>query len=258
MNWYKRAQLRGEWWIIDSQAVFADSDIGDMGHEGYVIDSVKRKYAYDEFDHGDWVDWDGFKIQLAREELTEQYGEEIAEKLINKKDPKVEDAYLKKLKEMGITNDEYAIAEGIGDARAYGMKELGWKRVAGNSIQTQTLTRDDLKDIANGLWEAYDEEVEKSNFNIEVNANGRYYENVPYYLISDGAPSQLESYTSSYQYSKEIVHFVKNASQIQELKNIVKKIISGKHCWTSRELELYRNNSELIESMLKEEYQKRV
>ena len=115
----------------------------------------------------------------------------------------MEDLYLKKLKEMGMTNEEYLIAEGGGDPRQYGMEYLGWKRVAGNNIQTQTLTHDDLKSIANGLADAYQDEVEDNTlFNIEVNGNNRFYQDIPYYLISDGAPSQLEQYNTNAAYAK--------------------------------------------------------
>jgi hypothetical protein len=99
---------------------------------------------------------------------------------------------------MGITNEEYQIAEGMGDARDYGMKHLGWKRVKGDNIQTETLTREDLREIANGLWEAYDDKCEKETFNIEVNSTRQVYNEVPYYLISDGSPSTLQSYRSGY------------------------------------------------------------
>ena len=197
MNWYKRAQLNGEWWIADGNLLFADGDIGDLNHEAYVIDAIKRKYAYDEFDHGEYIDWDAFKLELAKEYFIEQYDETIAEKLLQ--DPKqTEDAYLKKLKEMGMTNEEYSLAEGFGDARDYGMKNLGWKRVKQNNIQTETLTHDDLKDIANGLWEAYDEECNKETFNIEVNSTRTIYDDIPYALISDGDPSALMPYRRGY------------------------------------------------------------
>lgn len=199
MNWYKKAQLRGEWWIIDGQAIFADADIGDMNHEAYVIQSIQSKYAYNEFDKGEWIDWDGFKMKLAEEafqEQNEQHGKINFETYKKNFPDKVEDMYLAKLKEMGMTNEEYQIAEGMGDAREYGMKHLGWKRVKEHSVQTETLTSSDLKEIANGLWDAYDEECEKETFAIEVNAIRQVYYDVPYYLISNGSPSQLQAYRS--------------------------------------------------------------
>lgn len=206
MNWYKKAQtLQGEWWIADGQVLYADGDIGDMNHEAYVIDSIKRKYAYDEFTNNEWIDWDEFKIALAKEQYEEKYEQNQQNQHImdfetlKKNFPeKIEDMYLAKLKELGMTNEEYRLAEGFGDAREYGLKHLGWKRVKQNNVQTQTLTQDDLKDIANGLWEAYDEECQKETFNIEVNSTRTIYNDVPYQLISDGAPSALMEYRSNY------------------------------------------------------------
>jgi len=194
----KNAQLNGEWWIINGSALYADGNVGMMNHEAYVIDHIKRKYAYDEFDKGEYIDWDKFKLELAREKLAEEYGSDLAENLIEKKDPMIKDIYLKKLKEMGMTDEEYALAEGIGDAREYGMKELGWKRVKSNNIQTETLTHQDLKEIADGLWNAYDEQCENQKFNIEVNANSEIYSDVPYVLIADGSPTQLRTFSIKY------------------------------------------------------------
>jgi len=262
----KTAQLRGEWWIIDGKSVFADSETGEMGHEGYVIDAVRRKYAYDEFDKGEWIDWEAFKRRLAMEAYAEKFGENLPgvewEKF-SKSLIKPEQYYLPKLKEMGMTDEEYLIAEEKGDARQYGMEYLGWKRIAGNNIQTQTLTHDDLKFIASGLDDAYGEDIEDNTiFNIEVNGNGRYYQDVPYYLISDEAPSQLEAYNTSYQYAQKEIMLMKKTAQelsfveIIGLENIVDKIISGNDDWTEEELQLHRNNAELVELMLKNEYEK--
>lgn len=200
----KKIAQRGEWWIIDSQAVFADSDVGEMGHEGYVIDAIQRKYAYNEFDKGEWIDWDGFKKELAMEEYEEQYGKRPTEESYQQYKDAMEDLYLKKLKEMGITDEEYAIAEGIGDARAYGMEHLGWKRVAGNNVQTQTLTTYDLKQIADGLYDINNDLDENSDvpFNIEVVSTGAFYTDVPYKLISDRAPSMMRQYQNVYAKKK--------------------------------------------------------
>ena len=194
----KYAQI-GEWWIDSyGQVMYADGDVGDMNHEAYVIDHVIGKYIYDEFDHGDWKDWEGFKKELAKEELEEQYDEEIASKLLL--DPKqVETAYLKKLLEMGMTNEEYMIAEQMGDARKYGMEQLGWIRVAGNNIQTFNLTHDDLKRIADGLYDANDNiEAEDPQFNIEVMSTNAYYTEIPFSVINEGNPSSLRVYQNAY------------------------------------------------------------
>jgi hypothetical protein len=194
----KYAQV-GEWWIDEyGQTMYADGDVGDRNHESYVIDYVIGKYIYDEFDHGDWKDWEGFKKELAKEELEEQFGEEIASKLLLDSE-QVETAYLKKLKEMGMSNEEYMIAEQMGDARKYGMEQLGWIRVAGNNIQTFNLTHDDLKRIADGLYDANDNiEAEDPQFNIEVMSTNAYYTEIPFSVINEGNPSSLRIYQNAY------------------------------------------------------------
>ena len=50
MSWYnqsklaiKLAKLRGEWWIIDGNASFADGDIGDYNHEAVAIEYAQSQ-----------------------------------------------------------------------------------------------------------------------------------------------------------------------------------------------------------------------
>ena len=199
MNWYKLAQT-GEWWIVDGQSIYADGDIGEMNHEAYVIDSIQRKYAYDEFCASDWVDWDAFKKQLGIETYDEQYGMKPNDQYQKKYQKELLTLAIKKLKEMGMTDEEYLIAEGHGDARVYGMENLGWKRVKMNNIQTKTLTPDDLKDIANGLYDANNElsDNDETPFNIEVVSTGALYQDVPYKIICDGIPSAFRQYQNVY------------------------------------------------------------
>lgn len=224
INWYKKYKLilsqsfpKGEWWIINGQALFADGDSGEMNHEAYVIDFIQRKYSYDEFQHDEWVDWIGFKKKIAQEAYQETYNIPLSDKIYYEKkypeltnqnnpdNPEIEKLILQKLKELGMSQEEYIIAEAKGDARTYGLQELQWKRVKDNNVETQTLTHEDLMDISKGLWDAYDENCENQYFNILVINTHDFYQDIPYALISDGAPSQLRAYTLKYaQFKKEI------------------------------------------------------
>lgn len=164
MSWYKKAQ-QGEWWIIDGTAQFADSNIGDMNHSGYVIDSILSNH-----------DLDSDRFDLTKENE-------------------------KSLRSRGLTDEEINVVLDKTDPRIYGMKVLGWKRVAGRNIQTQTLTESDLKDIDYGLWDAYEQELENDNemeFNIEVMGNSTYYSDVPYSIISNHNPLALREYGRVY------------------------------------------------------------
>lgn len=249
------SQVTGEWWIIDGKAIFADGDTGEMNHEMYVVDHVQRNYVYGEFD-SDIVDWDGFKIFLAKEKYEED-GKNI-EEFENLSGEIIEELYLFKLKEMGMTNDEYMIAEGIGDARKYGIEKLGWKRVAGRNVQTHTLTIDDLKEISYGLWDAYEDDAEGSEFNIEVSSTGAFYQDVPYSVICDNSTSSLRLYAKNW-YKKYIMSKVKKTIPKDDYKKIVdiaNRIAKGNHEWELEDLAIQQEYPEEIEELLMKKYKK--
>ena len=219
-----RMAQTGEWWIMDGKSMFADSTIGDMDHESYVINHVQSKYAYDEFLGDVFVDWDAFKRELAMEAFKEEFGKIPTKEYYEKSRKQMQDLAIKKLKEIGMTDEEYAIAEGKGDARQYGMEHLGWKRVAGSNIQTYTLTSNDLKNIADGLWDINNDLDENSNelFNIEVVSTNNFYTDVPFKLISDGAPSMLREFQSVYAKNKSWYKIASKKS-IPQIANYVRK-----------------------------------
>ena len=194
-NWYKKAEIRGEWWIIDGRSSFADGDIGEMNHEAYVINYVASKYAYDEFIHDDWVDWDGFKKKLAKEE----YDKELTDNEWKKYQKIIDVNKLAKnaLTELGMTEQEINIVEGREDAREYGI-ELGWKRIRGNNIETWNLTENDLKQIADGIYDIENEIKDEEEFDIDVRSNKVFYSNVPWSILSQNTPSFLLPYRKNY------------------------------------------------------------
>ena len=194
-SWYKKAEIRGEWWIIDGRSSFADGDIGEMNHEAYVINYVASKYAYDEFIHDDWVDWDGFKKKLAKEE----YDKELTDNEWKKYKKIIDVNKLAKnaLTELGMTEQEINIVEGREDAREYGI-ELGWKRIRGNNIETWNLTENDLKQITDGIYNIENEIKDEEEFDIDVRSNKMFYSNVPWSILSKNTPSFLLPYRKNY------------------------------------------------------------
>jgi hypothetical protein len=162
MSWYKKAQ-HGEWWIIDGHAEFADADTGEMGHEAIVLDVLRREIA-ETFGLqwlGEYYDWDEVKQECIRAYFRDQ-SDEDKEKLLKKWEADDEDEFIGKVpyesnifdsiaQEEGIEKFKIDVADNVTDPRDYGMKELGWKRVANDNIQTWTLTRDDLHSISNGI-----------------------------------------------------------------------------------------------------------
>jgi len=176
--WKISQSLRGEWWIISGQAVFADGDIGDMNHEMYVIQSVQRQYVDDEFDRMDYIDWEGF-------EQTFQNPDQA-------------------LKELGMSDEEIEIARGQHpDAREYGIKNFGWQRVKGNSVETNTLTSEDMGNIASGLGDVLESEGIDGdyNFEIEVRSTNTLYSEVPYSVIEQRRPELLKQYGLKYTWA---------------------------------------------------------
>jgi hypothetical protein len=91
----------GEFWLQNGQAIFADGDIGDMNHEGIVIDTILGSYD---------LDYDTFP-QLEQKSMDE-YGDRNT-----------------LLKELGMTDEELNAVRDLTDAREYGLKNLGWQRL---------------------------------------------------------------------------------------------------------------------------------
>ena len=184
----------GEWWIDDSgNALYADGDNGDMGHEAYIIDMITRKLLdamdidpWNEEAVGDLNDGHNRKAILAKmkeEEFTgviEEFVEEAAKGIW--KDEKQREAAID-------------IADGRGDARKYGMQYDGWIRVAGHGFECWEMTAEVLKHMGDGVYDAGHEEIGPDEiFEIYVHKTGMYYGGVPWSVISEGDPGALRVY----------------------------------------------------------------
>jgi len=210
---FKLAQVRGEFWITDSgTALGADGDVGDYNHEGHAIEVAQSQIMEGS------EDWEGWKRETALEILAEQKQEleerkyEIEEqeldttdidKLIyenweRSKDPEYHAYELinANREKLGISEEDFDIAEGQGDARAYAMRNWGWKRLEGNHIETWTLTPNDLKIISDGLWDAYQEEGEKQKFTIYVYGTKKWYTDIPVGVIDAKSVKDIVSLDS--------------------------------------------------------------
>ena len=214
MKIYRIAQ-QGEWWIIGNQAIFADSDTGDIGHEAYVIEMVKSEIASDLFYNGDLdYSWDEVKQNIIRnmiqignldeDYMIKIYGEDYIDKM-----PYDTDIFDSVAIENGVDKLKLDVADKAVDARDYGMKVLGWKRVEGSHVQTQTFTSEDLKSISSGLWDAYESELEYNNempFTIEVRSTNKTYWHVPYSVIETDNPLEVARFggKGAYQYAKNL------------------------------------------------------
>lgn len=225
MSWYRKAQ-HGEWWIVDGSAEYADADTGEIGHEGIVLDMVRREIA-ETFGLqwlGEYYDWDEVKQECIRAYLRDQ-DEEDQKKLMKIWNANDEDEFIGMVpyeseifdsiaQKEGIEKLKIDVADNTTDPRDYGMKELGWKRVAGNNIQTWTLTRDDLHSISNGIDDILGEFGQGGGgitYNIEVGSTGKMYTDVPVEVIENLSPMDLRKYEYSYLMYAKLKKKIKTA-----------------------------------------------
>lgn len=157
--------IQGEYWIDQYGGVqYADGNIGDYNHEGYVISQLQAEIAdkYNpKYNRGEYVDWEKMWADIMKK--------------YQKKYPKIQNETELLdviLDDLGVSNEEYSVANGVGDARLYGMKNWGWKRVEGNNVETWNLTAKDMTVIADGIEEIlshnYDEETPDSEIEIFI------------------------------------------------------------------------------------------
>lgn len=203
--------LRGEWWIDDSgSAVFADGDIVDMNHEAIVIENVtKTILGYFDIDDDQRTGDLSYYTDRIKENLKQKVVIQTKEqeRIFDLDPEKYIVEYLKRVAINDFPGGEaqikFAVSVAFGgniDARDYAMKWYRWKRMKGNNIQTEFLTREDLKIIDRGISDAYTDQLEDNedpSFNIEVNAkNHAWYENVPLSVIETLNPAKLHEYLS--------------------------------------------------------------
>lgn len=196
MNWYRKfllASIQGEYWIQSGHVIGADTNINDMGHEGEAIASAQYEIMDSE------EDWEEWKANAAREEFdaemqvasTPQQKQQIQNKW---NADGGEEFLMQALRKRNVDNETYQMAEGMGDVRKYAMKKWGWKRLQGDNVETWGLTQSDLSEIANGIWDAYGDEAEMETFNIYCFTTNKWYNNIPFEVISSEDPIMVARY----------------------------------------------------------------
>ena len=198
MNWYKTSQS-GEWWIIDGQAIYADGDVGDMNHSGYVMEHVAHEiadmmgYSFDD----EFFEWGDIQTRIIENMVNEgELNQKILSDLTTKQFEKIA------LKN-GVTQEQLDAINDRIDPRDYGMQHLGWKRVQGSNVQTFTMSSDDLRNIAQGLDDTLDEDIEGEDtrdpeYTIEVLATRKIYYGVPLSVINKANPMEIVTYGGDY------------------------------------------------------------
>lgn len=198
----------GEWWIDESGAtMYADIDIGDKGHEMYVVEHVQGEIVnYLKLQTWNEDFWNSALVSVAEDLLDEAHGNDarkkhienyIGEKLENiKPNELIESDYVEDymVGELRVNKQMMDIAMGRGDIRLYGVKNLGWKRVMNKFVDTWQLTSQDCVAIARGLSDiAQEDEEGTSLWTIEVRSTNKYYPNIPLSVIESG-PMAISKY----------------------------------------------------------------
>lgn len=76
------------------------------------------------------------------------------------------------------------------DVRAYAIDRWGWHRVVDRIIQTNSVTPSSLKDIADGLYDAYGEDCMRMKYTLE--AGRLFVTDVPYMALESGDVSYIK------------------------------------------------------------------
>jgi hypothetical protein len=219
MNWYKsnfiKLAFSGEWWITEGgSAMYADGDIGDMNHEAYVVEGILSQHDIENFDIYNVNDFLDRYCENYPEICLKILSKHLSSKEFNLAKQKVgtrefSDIFSSRidcrtlLKHIGMTDEEINVVFGKLDGREYAMKNWGWKRMAGTSIETWTMTSSDLKAIERGIEEAYgnsyafdedDNKFDQTEFEIYVYSTNKYYDSIPFSIIASNDPITVNSY----------------------------------------------------------------
>ena len=184
---------------MGGQAVFADGDIGDMNHEAMVQQQVMQELVEEvNAEIGSRINEEYPDFTKIEFEIEKYLDSEVDKNDTETPHPTREQIHKFILETIGFDKDKFELVLGNVDAREYGLKNLGWVRVKQEYVQTWTLTPEQLRDIARGLGDAYNEEADTETFNIEVSSTGKYYTEVPYSVIESGNPGALREYEQAY------------------------------------------------------------
>lgn len=212
MNWFehyrmdmmKFAAVQGEWWIVDGNAEYADGDIGDYNHEARAIemaqmivrdemlkDPVLSEAAVIIFgEAGDYDSWDPI---ATRTYLLDWSDGAMSEGKLT--EDEADDIYVTIANRTGVDKLTLDVAMGgnMTDAREFAMKTWGWKRLAGKEVEMWKMTPGDTRDLAKGIWSAYDDHSNRVKYEIYVHGNSTHYTEVPYEAIENG-PMAIHPY----------------------------------------------------------------
>lgn len=217
---------RGEWWIYPGgSSDFADGDIGDSNHEGFVITYLTRQilehFGIDMDEAAGYLgSWEENLYMILSEEgrLTDEESDIWHNKGTRGGGPT--EIIINKLLEDKIFLDKKQAQEAVyiaygsttNDARDYAMKYLGWKRMTtdryGTNLQTWFLRPNDMEDMRRGVFDAWGDtdEDDENNVNhsitIEVRANNKTFE-VPFNVFERAEIKDILTYQKNLPWMRE-------------------------------------------------------
>lgn len=176
--------VKGEYWITDNGVDFADGDVGDTNHEMHAVRHAAQ-HILDLFAADS--DEEFYDENMFRDAIIKSLNEDDEEGKADKHNwEKLAENYLKAhvpADKLDQTLEEFETARGQGDARDTAVKHWGWVWVRGNHASTWTLTKDDMKNIADGYSEIAEQEgleelegyegLENMEISIHVGSTGR-------------------------------------------------------------------------------------
>ena len=187
-GWGNKQNLKGEYWLSDGSSMYAEND---HDHSQLAIDAARDLVAdHLELDFDIDDDWYEFRATLC-----EQYPQLATQITMTWSSPRPELEAM--LQQYGISMELWDIANWISDAdpRLYAAQHWGWVRNESNNLEAFEISRPKLKEIAEGLYDAYpDDELETQSFNLFIYNSKVFYRAVPFDVIESGDMAALRDY----------------------------------------------------------------
>jgi hypothetical protein len=140
--------IRGEYWIVDGEPLFADGSIGDMDHAAYALQHI-RSLILSEFG------WDDDSEMLCDFVV---FLEALESAAGTRSMPEVLARLFSECAGLGTAFWLLPAAFLLEDAREAALRELGWKWVKKDWVGTFRLSQEDKDQIAEGINRILEEE----------------------------------------------------------------------------------------------------
>lgn len=189
--------LQGEWWILpEGEVLYADGEIGDVDHVSLVLERAATE-VLDALEAmpGEWAEhtWKvlsesyerfGLDIAVLSRLIRDRCDEGIA---TGQLPPEASPDPLGYLIEQGVPEVSLELLTSTtADERRLAMKHWGWIRLRGSCVTLWGLSKAKLDQLAEGLYEVFDEAVYKAEFCLEDAQTNIVYALVPWAAIDGG------------------------------------------------------------------------